>query len=120
MMTRHWRSLKGINNSLSRDVPGICLRVELNPAHASEFEQYVADPAEIVTLPVEFYQILWRDFADNPIANARAIPLKSSLIDASTIRNKRGSQPLCHRHCEGEPLAEGQSRSGALVPTDEG
>lgn len=79
--------LKGTNNTLNVDSPGISLRVELNPAHAAEFEQYVADPAEIVTLPVEFYQITWRDFADNPIANARAIPLKSSLIDASTIRN---------------------------------
>jgi putative ATP-dependent endonuclease of OLD family len=79
--------LIGSINTLNLDAPGISLRIELNPVHAKEFEQYVTDPAEIVTLPVEFYQIIWRDFADNPIANARSIPLKSSLIDASTIRN---------------------------------
>lgn len=79
--------LKGINNTLNLDLPGISLRIELNPVYAAEFEQYVADPAEIVTLPIEFYHYIWRDFADNPIVNARTVPLKSSLIDASTIRN---------------------------------
>lgn len=79
--------LKGDNNSLGLDLPGVSLVVELNPGHAEDFQQYVADPSEIRTLPVEYYWIKWRDFADNDIINARGIPLQTSLIDASTIRN---------------------------------
>jgi ABC-type multidrug transport system ATPase subunit len=79
--------LRGDNNSLGADLPGVSLRIELNPAHADDFAQYVADPSEIRTLPVEYYSILWRDFADNDIINARSIPLNASLIDASTIKN---------------------------------
>lgn len=79
--------LKGDNNSLGLDLPGVSLVVELNPGHAEDFRQYVADPSEIRTLPVEYYWIKWRDFADNDIINARGIPLQTSLIDASTIRN---------------------------------
>jgi len=79
--------LKGDNNSLGLKVPGVSLAIELNPALADEFAQYVADPTEIRTLPIEFYCIRWRDFADNDIHNARSIPLHASLIDASTIRN---------------------------------
>lgn len=54
---------------------------------ADEFAQYVADPAEIQTVPIEYYCIRWRGFTENEIVNAREIPLHASLIDASTIRN---------------------------------
>lgn len=79
--------LKGDNNSLGLDLPGVTLLIELNPAHASDFAQYVSDPSEIRTMPVEYYWIKWRDFADNEIINARGIPLQTSLIDASIIKN---------------------------------
>lgn len=79
--------LKGDNNSLGLDLPGVSLLIELNPAHAEDFAQYVADPSEIRTMPIEYYWIKWRDFADNDIVNSRGIPLHASLIDASTIKN---------------------------------
>lgn len=79
--------LKGINNSLGVDLPGVLLAIELNPVHADDFAQYVADPNVIRTLPIEFYAVKWRDFADNEITNARMIPLHASLIDASTLKN---------------------------------
>lgn len=79
--------LKGINNSLSVDLPGVTLTIELNPAYADDFAKYVSDPSIIRTLPIEFYSVKWRDFADNEITNARAIPLHASLIDASTLKN---------------------------------
>lgn len=79
--------LKGDNNSLGLDLPGVSLLVELNPGHAADFAQYISDPSEIRTMPVEYYWIKWRDFADNEIINARGIPLQTSLIDASAIRN---------------------------------
>lgn len=80
-------ALKGKNNSLKLDLPGVMLLVELNPAHSDEFAQYVSVPSEVRTVPVEYYSITWRDFAENDIVSARRIPLRTSLIDASTIRN---------------------------------
>ena len=37
-------------------------------------------------MPIEYYAVRWRNFADADIT-ARSIPIKPSLIDASTIRN---------------------------------
>ncbi|MCE2972944.1 MAG: AAA family ATPase [Sediminibacterium sp.] len=79
--------LKGNNNTLGLDLPGVALLIELNPAHAEDFSQYISDPSEIRTVPIEYYWIKWRDFAENDILNSRGIPLHASLIDASTIKN---------------------------------
>tara|TARA_R110002020_G_scaffold29585_7_gene93381 strand:+ start:5158 stop:6756 length:1599 start_codon:yes stop_codon:yes gene_type:complete len=79
--------LKGKNNKLGLDQPGVSLAIELNPVLADEFAQYVSDPAEIQTVPIEYYVIRWRSFSENDIFSAREIPLNATLIDASTIRN---------------------------------
>ena len=79
--------LKGDNNTLGLDQPGVALAIELNPVHAEDFAQYVSEPSEIRTVPIEYYCIKWRNFAENDIINAREIPLHGSLIDASTIKN---------------------------------
>jgi len=79
--------LKGDNNSLKLDLPGVTLAIELNSAHAEDFAQYVSDPSEIRTMPIEYYSIRWQNFADSDIQNAKGIPLHASLIDASTIKN---------------------------------
>lgn len=79
--------LKGDNNSLRLDVPGVSMLVEMNPSHADDFAQYISEPSEIRTLPVEYFWIKWRDFADNEIINSRGVPVQTSLIDASTIKN---------------------------------
>jgi len=79
--------LKGTNNSMNADVPGVALSIEFNPEYADEFRSYVADPSLIRTLPVEYYIIKWHDFADREIVSAKAVPIKPAYIDASTIRN---------------------------------
>jgi putative ATP-dependent endonuclease of OLD family len=78
--------LKGINNSLSQDVPGVALSIEFNQEYADEFTAYVADPSVMRTLPIEYYLVRWRGFDDNEITS-RSIPIKPAFIDASTIRN---------------------------------
>lgn len=78
--------LKGINNTLAEDLPGVALSIEFNEDYAEEFKTYVADPSLIRTLPIEYYVVKWRGFADNEIT-ARTIPIKPAFIDASTIRN---------------------------------
>lgn len=77
---------KGKNNSLRQDSTGVKLSIEFNEEYQEEYAEYVADPAIIKTIPIEYYIVRWRDFADNDIT-ARSIPIKSSFIDASTIRN---------------------------------
>jgi putative ATP-dependent endonuclease of OLD family len=77
---------KGTNNSLKENVPGVKLLIEFNEEYNAEYASYVADPTIIRTIPIEYYAIRWRNFADSDIT-ARSIPIKPSLIDASTIRN---------------------------------
>jgi len=79
--------LKGTNNSLGADLPGVVLSVEFNQEYADEFKSYVADPTLIRTLPIEYYLVRWRGFADNELLSSRSIPIKPAFIDASTIRN---------------------------------
>jgi putative ATP-dependent endonuclease of OLD family len=78
--------LKGINNTLKVDLPGVTLSIAFNSEYADEFAAYVANPSLIRTVPIEYYIVRWRSFADNEIT-ARTIPIKPSFIDASTIRN---------------------------------
>ena len=78
--------LKGQNNSFKEDAPGVKLSIEFNEEYRKEYADYVADPTRIRTIPVEYYIVRWRDFADNELTS-RSIPIKPSFIDASTIRN---------------------------------
>lgn len=77
---------KGTNNSLKENVPGVKLIIEFNEEYTVEYASYVADPKIIRTVPIEYYAIRLRSFADSDIT-PRSIPIKPSLIDASTIRN---------------------------------
>ncbi|MGV6876070.1 ATP-dependent nuclease [Pseudochelatococcus sp. B33] len=79
--------LKGTNNTLGADLPGVALSIEFNQEYAEEFKAYVADPTLIRTLPIEYYMVNWRGFADNELLTSRSIPIKPAFIDASTIRN---------------------------------
>ena len=77
---------KGTNNSLKENVPGVTLIIEFNEDYNAEYASYVADPKLIRTVPIEYYSIRLRTFADSEVT-PRAIPIKTSLINASTIRN---------------------------------
>lgn len=77
---------KGTNNTLKADAPGVTLCIEFNDDFKAEYETYVADPLTIRTVPVEYYAARLRSFADADVT-PRAVPLKASFIDASTIRN---------------------------------
>ena len=78
--------LKGRINTLKLDVPGVRMLIEFNEGYKAEYEDYIADPSLIRTVPVEHYIVRWRDFADNDVT-ARSIPVRPSYIDASTLRN---------------------------------
>jgi putative ATP-dependent endonuclease of the OLD family len=82
--------LKGQNNSLKLNVPGLKVIIEFNDDYKTEYAAYVAEPSLIKSIPVEYYSVRWRNFADNEVT-ARSIPIKPCFIDASTIRNNNAA-----------------------------
>lgn len=82
--------LKGTNNSENDDVPGIKLKIELSPSRHSEFGAYVSDPAKLNSIPIEYYDIDWKNFADNDMRPHTKL-VKAAMIDPSTISNSYGT-----------------------------
>ena len=82
--------LKGQNNSLKLNVPGLKVIIEFNEDFKTEYETYIADPSLIKSIPVEYYVVRWRNFADNDVT-ARSITIKPCFVDASTIRNNNAA-----------------------------
>ncbi|GAB3831784.1 ATP-dependent endonuclease [Dactylosporangium cerinum] len=82
--------LLGQNNSLREDVPGVRIRVSFNEDFREEYDAYVADPAQVTTVPAEYYKVDWLGFDGNGVT-ARSVPATASLIDATAIRLQRGA-----------------------------
>jgi energy-coupling factor transporter ATP-binding protein EcfA2 len=80
----------GTNNSLQENVPGIKLEICLDPDCASEYAEYIKTPESLKTIPIDLYKVMWRDFSDHAM-NAFRMPLKSVLVDPSTISNTHGA-----------------------------
>ena len=74
--------LKGKNNSLKLNAPGLKVVIEFNEDYKTEYATYIADPSLIKSIPVEYYTVRWRSFADNDVT-ARSIPIKPCFVDAS-------------------------------------
>jgi energy-coupling factor transporter ATP-binding protein EcfA2 len=80
--------LRGVHNSEHEDCPGVALRVIPSSEYTDEFREYLSlDPPAI--LPVEYYAVEWRDFADQPLIR-RPKELATSFIDSRTIRSTSG------------------------------
>lgn len=80
--------LRGVHNSAGVDAPGVRMHIAPTPEYAEEFREYmVGAPPAVV--PVEFYSVEWRDFADRPLLS-RPKELATAYIDARTIRSSSG------------------------------
>ncbi len=77
---------KGTNNSRNADCPGVRLRIELDDNFRAEYQAYIAHTERIRTVPVEFYQVDWRNFADESLT-LRSKPVQPALIDPSALTN---------------------------------
>ncbi|MDE0419763.1 MAG: AAA family ATPase [Gammaproteobacteria bacterium] len=77
---------KGTNNSCRADCPGVRLRIELDENFREEYQAYIADTKRIRTVPVEFYHVDWRNFADQTLT-PRSKPLRPALVDPSALTN---------------------------------
>lgn len=67
--------------------PGVSLRVLPNPDYAGELDNWAKEPSNI--LPVEFYMVDWRTFADR-VLKARPKELATAIIDSKTVRSTTG------------------------------
>lgn len=77
---------KGTNNSRNENCPGVCLRIELDDKFSEEYQAYIADIDRIQTVPIEFFHVDWRNFADQPLTG-RSTPIRPALIDPSSLTN---------------------------------
>lgn len=99
-------SLRGTNNLLGEDCPGVRLKIRLDEDFADAYQAYVADPEKVSLVPTEYYTWDWLGFSGNPIRNARNIP-DASLIDATTIRLQNGADHYLQQII-GQHLAPGE------------
>ena len=67
--------------------PGVSLSILPNPEYIAELEAWAEKPSAI--LPVEYYMVDWRSFADNVITN-RPKQLATAIIDSRTVRSSTG------------------------------
>jgi len=67
--------------------PGISLRVLPNPDYVAELENWANEPSAI--LPIEYYIVDWRSFADSVITH-RPKQLATAIIDSRTVRSSSG------------------------------
>jgi putative ATP-dependent endonuclease of the OLD family len=80
----------GTDNHDGINAYGVSLRLHLSDAHQEEYEQLLKTSA-IQTIPLEFYDIEWQMFSGTALHNARAVPVRSYLIDSSLARTMSGS-----------------------------
>lgn len=83
------QTLSGANNSElpTRACPGVCFRVEPDPDYRRELEDWANEPSSL--LPVEYYRVDWRSFADAVLTN-RPRQLVAAHIDSRTVRSSSG------------------------------
>jgi len=83
-----FQRLRGVHNSRQVDRPGVKMRIAPADQYKEEFAAYLRDSPPAI-LPVEFYEVEWRDFGDN-LLNQRPKELATSFIDSRTIRSTSG------------------------------
>jgi predicted ATP-dependent endonuclease of OLD family len=82
-------ALKGTNNSKNEDCPGIQLEIAIDNDHIDSLKTYASDNSNPTVLPIEFYKVTWRSFANNGVT-LRNLPFRIATIDTSLPRVFRG------------------------------
>lgn len=79
-------NLKGKNNLLDLNVPGVFLEIVFDENYRVEYEEYIKNKEEILTVPIEYYKVNWYSFAYETVTQ-RSIPIKTVTIDNTNIKN---------------------------------
>jgi predicted ATPase len=101
--------LRGTNNLLNEDAPGLRVRACFDERFAEEYETFVSGDDPVRLVPAEYYRVEWLGFSGNPVTR-RAIPISASRIDASAIRLQSGAdyylQQIIQDHLDPAERAE--------------
>jgi putative ATP-dependent endonuclease of the OLD family len=84
--------LQNLCGAINTDVPtnacpGIAMRVLPNPEYTAELEEWAKNASPL--LPVEYYSVDWRSFADTVLSN-RPKQLATAIIDSRSVRTTSG------------------------------
>lgn len=82
--------LRGTNNSLREDVPGLKVVVRFNDAFSEEYAEFIDSGTPIKSIPIEYYEAKWYSFADAEIT-ARSVPVSAVVLDATSSRLQGGA-----------------------------
>lgn len=80
---------RGTNNSLGEDAQGISLMIAFDLDLLAKYDELIKDPANVRSVPIEFFKFEWHDFAGNPIKSLTR-KAKSLLIDPSRLHPTYG------------------------------
>ncbi len=105
--------LKGVNNTKNENCPGLVLTIEVHKDHVDSLKEYAADESNPVVMPVEFYHVTWRSFANNSVT-IRNLPVKAATIDTSLARVYRGPNSYVSQVVN-DVLTQGQRRDLSLA-----
>jgi ABC-type multidrug transport system ATPase subunit len=72
------------------DLPGIIYTIEFNDAYKENYTSYIAKPADVRSIPVEYYHATCQSFARKAVL-PRDIPLSPVIVDASRITTITGA-----------------------------
>lgn len=106
-------ALRGTNNTLNDDCPGLTLTVEVDSQYADALDAYAVDDSNPAILPVEFYRTSWRSFAGNGVT-LRNLPFRVATIDASHARVHRGPNRYVSQRVS-DVLTDQQQRALSLA-----
>jgi len=87
---------EGDGSSEKGKVSGFALNICFDDKYQKEYEDLVKIGG-IKTLPIEYYNISWTNFARDENITPRTIPIKSALIDSSSNRQQNGSDVYISR-----------------------
>jgi len=105
--------LKGRNNTKNEDCPGLKLSITVRKDHVDELKEYAKDDSNPAVLPVEFYEVSWRSFADNGVT-PRSLSFRAKTIDTSLPRAYRGPNKYVAQLVD-DVLTEQQRRDLSLA-----
>lgn len=106
-------ALRGTNNTKGEDCPGLTLTIEIDSEHIENLKDYASDDSNPIVLPVEFYRVTWRSFANNGVT-LRNLPFRAAIIDTSLARVYRGPNKYVSQVVN-DVLSEDQRRELSLA-----
>tara|TARA_R110000868_G_scaffold119469_1_gene316503 strand:+ start:203928 stop:205529 length:1602 start_codon:yes stop_codon:yes gene_type:complete len=77
--------LLGTNNTMNENCPGLAFSISVDTDYTQELKEYAADSSNPTVLPVEYYRVQWRSFANEGVT-LKALPFRATSIDTSLAR----------------------------------